>query len=214
MRWSLLRMLGTAAIWLTCTALLPSALAQGAPLDDDALLTALREGGLVIYFRHADTGPATIEPPSVQLERCETQRNLNDNGRAQARAIGAHFRRLKIPVGAVLSSQFCRCIDTAQLAFGRHQIAPVLTGVRRGPEFESARRSASEGLRMLLSTPPLAGQNTVLVSHGFNLIDLEGMHLGTQGEAAVYRPDGRGGYVLLGRVLPQAWATLYPGAQD
>lgn len=182
--------------------------ARGAELSGVELLSALRQGGLLIYFRHADTGPATPEPPSVQVERCETQRNLNDNGRAQAREIGAQFRRLNIPVSKVLSSRFCRCIDTAQLAFGRHEVSQVLTGVRRGPEFADARRSASEGLRALLSTPPPGGENTVLVSHGFNLIDLEGMYLSTQGEAAVYRPDGRGGYALLGRVLPQAWASL------
>jgi len=181
---------------------------RGADLSGGELLAALRQGGLVIYFRHADTGPATPEPPSVQVERCETQRNLNDNGRAQAREIGAQFRRLNIPVGKVLSSRFCRCIETAQLAFGRHELAQVLTGVRRGPEFEDARRSASQGLRTLLATPPPDGQNFVLVSHGFNLIDLEGLYLSTQGEAAVYRADGQGGYALLARVLPDAWASL------
>lgn len=189
--------------------LLPAA---GSAADADAgkaeLLAALRTGGLVVYFRHADTGPATLEPDSMRSERCETQRNLNDNGRAQAREIGAQFRRLGIPVGKVLSSRFCRCTETAQLAFGRHEPAQVLTGVRRGPEHEEARRAASAGLRALLATAPPAGENTVLVSHGFNLIDLEGLYLSTQGEAAVYRPDGRGGYRLLARVLPDAWAGM------
>ena len=207
---SLYRLCFPAACLLLATALFGSFAfpARGADMSGGELLAALRQGGLIIYFRHADTGPATPEPPSVQIERCETQRNLNDNGRAQAREIGAQFRRLGIPVGKVLSSRFCRCVDTAQLAFGRHEVAQVLTGVRRGPEFADARRSASEGLRALLSTPPPEGENLVLVSHGFNLRDLEGVYLGTQGEAAVYRADGRGGYALLARILPEAWASL------
>jgi len=207
---SLYRLCFPAACLLLATALFGSFAfpARGADMSGGELLAALRQGGLIIYFRHADTGPATPEPPSVQIERCETQRNLNDNGRAQAREIGAQFRRLGIPVGKVLSSRFCRCVDTAQLAFGRHEVAQVLTGVRRGPECADARRSASEGLRALLSTPPPEGENLVLVSHGFNLRDLEGVYLGTQGEAAVYRADGRGGYALLARILPEAWASL------
>lgn len=176
--------------------------------DRATLLEALRAGGLVLYFRHADTGPATLEPESMRIERCDTQRNLNDDGRGQARAIGTQFRRLGIPVGQVMSSRFCRCRETAQLAFGRYEAIQVLTGVRRGAEFAQARRAASDGLRRLLSTLPPAGENTVLVSHGFNLIDLEGLYLSTQGEAAIYRPDGRGGYMLLARVLPEEWATL------
>jgi broad specificity phosphatase PhoE len=182
--------------------------ASGQTLSDPELVAALQRGGNVIYFRHADTGPAYPELPTVDLERCETQRNLNDAGRAEAAEIGRQFQRLGIVVGTVLSSQFCRCKETAQLAFGRYETAPTLTGVARGPEFAQARERASKGLRALLSTPPPEGKNTVLVSHGFNLIDLEGLYLSTQGEAAVYRPDGKGGYALLARVLPGQWSKL------
>jgi broad specificity phosphatase PhoE len=185
--------------------------ASSQTLSDAELAAALQRGGNVIYFRHADTGPAYPEPPTMDLKRCETQRNLNDAGRAEAVEIGRQFRRLGVAVGAVLSSEFCRCKETAELAFGRYETAPSLTGVARGPEFAQARQSASEGLRALLSTPPPAGKNTVLVSHGFNLIDLEGLYLSTQGEAAVYRPDTKGGYSLLARVLPTQWSRLPAG---
>jgi broad specificity phosphatase PhoE len=148
------------------------------------------------------------DPPGVDLDRCETQRNLNDKGRAEARAVGEAFGRLQIPVGRVLSSGFCRCRETAELAFGRYELAPVLTGVPRGAQFDAAREQASAGLRDLLSTPPASGSNTVLVSHGFNLIDLEGLYLSTQGEAAVYRPLASGGYRLVARVLPDQWTAL------
>jgi broad specificity phosphatase PhoE len=192
---------------VTFLALLPCGV-LAANEDRAALVSELQRGGFVIYFRHADTGPATPEPPTVVLGRCETQRNLNENGRAQARAIGGAFQALRIPVGKVLSSQFCRCWQTADLAFGRHEVMQGLTGVRRGPEFEAARNAASGVLRTLLATSPAAGQNTVLVSHGFNLIDLEGLYLDTQGEAAVFRPLQSGGYRLVARVLPDEWNVL------
>jgi broad specificity phosphatase PhoE len=187
--------------------------AQGAPdpahaLAGSALSAALKQGGFVIYFRHADTGPAVPEPPGFDLVRCETQRNLNDDGREQARDIGRQFRRLGVPVGRVLSSEFCRCWQTAELAFGRYEKTSDLTGVPRAPQWDELRAQRAAALRRLLSAPPAAGQNSVFVSHGLNLWDLERFHLGTQGEAAVYRPDGRGAYTLVARLLPEDWANL------
>lgn len=179
----------------------------GQALAGGELLAALQRGGQVIYFRHADTGPAYLEQ-GVDLSRCDTQRNLNESGREDARNIGAQFRRLRIPLGQVFSSEFCRCRETAQLAFGRHVVEPRLTGVSRSAEAAEARKAATAALKRMLATSPAAGANTVLVSHGFNLWDAEGFHLGTQGEAAIYRPDGAGGYVLLARLRPDEWAAL------
>lgn len=198
---------------LALAAAMACASAQGQPDPQHALAgaklaAALRDGGFVIYFRHADTGPAVPEPPGFDLARCETQRNLNDNGRAQARDIGVQFGRLGIPVGPVLSSELCRCWQTAELAFGRFQRTSDLTGVPRSEQWAQLRAQRSQALRKLLSSTPPAGRNTVLVSHGFNLMDLERFHLGTQGEAAIYRPDGSGGYILVARVLPEDWAQL------
>jgi len=171
------------------------------------LVEALAQGGLVIYFRHADTGPAYQEQ-GVDLSRCETQRNLNEKGRREAEEIGRQFRRLQIPVGSVLSSEFCRCKETAELAFGAHTIEPLLTGVSRAPEAASRRQAATAGLKRLLGSPPRAGANTILISHGYNLWDAEGFHLGTQGEAAIFQPDGKGGYNLVVRLLPSDWQGL------
>jgi hypothetical protein len=77
-------------------------------LSGESLAAALKRGGYVIYFRHADTGPAYLEQ-GVDLKRCETQRNLNDNGREEAKLMGAHFCKLNIPVGYVRACVFCRC---------------------------------------------------------------------------------------------------------
>ena len=170
------------------------------------MVSALRQGGLVIYFRHADTGPAYQEQ-GVDLKRCDSQRNLNDKGRDEARLIGAQFKRLDIPVGDVLSSEFCRCRETAELAFGRHKVESLLTGVSRSREAAAKRERAMAELKKILATPP-ATANTILISHGYNLWDTEGFHLGTQGEAAIYRPDGEGGYALVARLTPDQWELL------
>lgn len=179
----------------------------GYALTGAALASALRQGGLVIYFRHADTGPAYQEQ-GVDLTRCETQRDLNDKGRAEAKQIGGQFKRLGIPVGEVLSSEFCRCRETAELAFGRYKIEALLTGVSRSAEAAPRRERAVAGLKKMLAAPPRSAANTVLVSHGYNLWDTAGFHLGTQGEAAIYRPDGKGGYALIARLTPDEWKAL------
>jgi len=176
-------------------------------LHGESLAAALKRGGYVIYFRHADTGPAYLEQ-GVDLKRCETQRNLNDNGRAEAKLIGTQFKNLNIPVGEVLASEFCRCKETADLAFGRYKLEPMLTGVGRSAEAAPRREQAIAALKKLLAESPVPGTNTVLVSHGFNLWDTEGFHLGTQGEAAIYMPDGKGGYALVARLLPREWEEL------
>ena len=201
---TVLAMLVTSMATLAATAGVPE---QEHALSGDSLAAALQGGGYVIYFRHADTGPAYLEQ-GVDLKRCDTQRNLNDNGREQAKLIGAQFRKLKIPVGEVLASEFCRCRETADLAFGRHTIEPLLTGVGRSAEAAPRREQATAALKKMLGAKPAPGTNTVLVSHGYNLWDAEGFHLGTQGEAAIYKPDGKVGYVLVARLLPREWTEL------
>jgi phosphohistidine phosphatase SixA len=76
----------------------------------------LQEPGAIILFRHA-TAPGTGDPAGFVLGDCSTQRNLDDRGKAEARALGAAFRQHGITVGRVLSSQWCRAKETAELAF-------------------------------------------------------------------------------------------------
>jgi virginiamycin B lyase len=100
-----------------------SSVAGAAPsqerLEGRALVRALQDGGYVIYFRHAATDFSREDTNKRNLRDCRTQRNLNAKGRAHARAIGRGFRELRIPVGTVLASRYCRTRQTASLAFGR-----------------------------------------------------------------------------------------------
>jgi phosphohistidine phosphatase SixA len=172
------------------------------PLSGPALADALRRGGYVIYFRHAATDQSQADTDTQNLENCQTQRNLDDRGRADARAIGQAFQALDIPVGQVLSSGFCRARDTAQLAFGQAEITTDLTGF---PTDLRAERIAA--LRHMLSSPPQPGTNTVLVAHGFNITNTAGITI-AEGEAAIFAPLGPDGFALVARVLPGEWAEL------
>lgn len=167
---------------------------------DPALLNQLRAGGYVLYFRHASTDMSQNDASMKSYEDCAGQRNLTDKGRAEALAIGAHVRRLRIPVGEVLASPFCRTMETARLAFGRAQASGE---VRDGP-VQAARY---EALKKLLSTPVAGGANRIISSHGNPFYALAGPPYLAEGEMAIVRPQGSG-FVVLGRVGVGDWQVL------
>ena len=94
----------------------------GAAGADDHLWTLLKEGGHVVLVRHAITTPGVGDPQGFKLEDCATQRNLTDEGRADAKRLGEVFRARRVPVDRVLSSPWCRCLETARLAFGAAEV--------------------------------------------------------------------------------------------
>jgi broad specificity phosphatase PhoE len=167
----------------------------------DPLVSTLQAGGNVLVFRHAVTEQTTDRQEF--LRSCELQRNLSEQGREQARAIGEAIRALKIPIGDVRSSPMCRARDTARLAFGRVTLDRDLVspGVI-GTEADDARRA--EALRAMVEAPPAAGENTVLVTHTGNLGAGLGEETVDEGEALVY---GEGGE-LIGRVPAERWSAL------
>ena len=99
----------------------------------------IRQGGVVVVFRHADA-PGTFDPPGFSLNDCSTQRNLGTQGREQARQIGQWFAQRGLKPQAVRSSPWCRCQDTARLAFGAAEVWPALgSTVGVSPEDTTAR---------------------------------------------------------------------------
>lgn len=162
----------------------PATPAAGEALAGSALLAVLREGGFVIYFRHARTDFSQDDTHLSNLTDCATQRNLSTEGREQARAIGAAMRALAIPIGEVLSSELCRARETAELAFGRATPWPDLTSFgTASSDAEEEERAAA--LVQLLAIPPEPGTNTVLVGHLFNIQRAVGISL-AEGEAAIF----------------------------
>ena len=94
---------------------------KGAATDGEAAWSALRRGGFVALMRHADAPGGAGDPPGFKLEDCTTQRNLSEKGQANARAVGTRLKAEGIVIGRLLSSPWCRCLDTARLL----EIGPV-----------------------------------------------------------------------------------------
>ncbi|HSF07582.1 MAG TPA: histidine phosphatase family protein [Methylomirabilota bacterium] len=163
----------------------------------EALWDVLKAGGQVVLLRHATTGSGVGDPPGFRLEDCASQRNLSDQGRQEARRLGAAFRARSIPVSQVLSSRFCRCLETAQLAFGRAEPHPPLDNLIHDLSREPERAAA---IRVLASTPPAAG-NVILVTHGINIAAATGIRL-AQGEMIVVTPHAQGAFEVRGRISP------------
>lgn len=172
-------------------------------LAGPALLSALRAGGLILYFRHTSTDFGQNDDQMSGYEDCARQRNLTSRGRDEARAIGAAIQRLRIPIGDVLASPFCRTRETAQLIFGR---ARVEAAVRGGPASDDTDRYAA--LRRLLSTPPPAGTVLAIASHGNPFRAVAGTPYLAEGEAAVVRPLGERGFRVIARIPKDGWNAL------
>jgi broad specificity phosphatase PhoE len=111
-------------VFASALAVLVACAGTPAHADEALAWAALRKGGVVALMRHGDA-PGVGDPAGWRLDDCSTQRNLSERGRAQARAVGERLRLEKITVARVLSSPWCRCIDTATLAaLGPVEIEP------------------------------------------------------------------------------------------
>jgi phosphohistidine phosphatase SixA len=180
---------------LAC-AVLALAAAGPATADDEALWTLLRAGGQVIMLRHAGTDGTPGDPPGARLDDCATQRNLTAKGREQARKIGEALRAREIPIGRVLSSPWCRCMETAQLAFGRAEpLFPLLGGPRDSASIEKRVRA----LRPLLGAASVGG-NLVLVTHAFTILDVT-RESAAEGEMVIFTPQADNGFTLAGHLM-------------
>ena len=84
--------------------------------SDDIILNSLKEGKKLVFIRHA-IAPGNGDPNNFDINDCSTQRNLDENGIEESKKIGLFFKNNKIQIDKVLSSQWCRCKDTAKYAF-------------------------------------------------------------------------------------------------
>lgn len=154
---------------------------------DESAWDALQRGGHVLYIRHARTTPGFGDPPGFELVDCATQRNLSNEGRAQARRMGQALRSRKVPIGEVLSSPWCRCVETAELAFGRAKTWEALSNLHARQE------NADKQVREL--RPRIAHyrgkDNLVLVAHGSVAMALVGERP-AMGEILVLKPEPPG----------------------
>jgi len=210
---------------LTCLvlALLPMVVFSRAQAADTGWLESVRKGGYVIVIRHGLTTSDKTDPmanPAKADSKADSmsnmakkgtgERQLSEEGRAQAKAIGEAMHKLNIPVGMVMTSPLQRAVDTGTLlGYGTTTTNPDLgeSGPALSPE-ENARRA--DAMRKLAGQRP-ADKNLVLVSHKPNILEAFGKDWSnvTEGEASVFEPDGKGGYKLIARVKSDEWNGLH-----
>jgi hypothetical protein len=176
-----------------CAVLLAAATASaaaqegaGVPVDVAGLVAALRQGGLVVYFRHTSTDRADIAKEAriraageLDIANCLTQRNLSLEGHAEAREQAAIFRRLGIPMGDVLASRYCRAYQHALAFTPAFAYSEPVTPVRN-PE-------KARALKRMLATPPAPGTNTLVFAHGGILWEATDYD-SVESETFVFRP--------------------------
>lgn len=195
--------------------LIGSGLVAGWPWTTGAnqtgLVEMLRGGGFNIFFRHSLT--MRLGQPDDDLTSCARQRNLTEAGRQLASRIGAAFRALAVPVGVVRASPYCRCVDTAQLAFGRVEVVPWLE--TDGDDSGEPERARLARLRDVLAAPPARGVNDIFVAHGNNLAGLAKLHGYpplpiAEAESVVFRP-GPAPVAVVARRTGAQWVELGGG---
>ena len=149
---------------------------------DDTLVAALRAGGVAVLLRHAQTEPGVGDPPGFRAGVCSTQRQLSAEGRAQAQRIGAWFRSRGLVPSKVRSSAWCRCLDTASLAFG-----PVDPWQPLNSFFGERTRADGQNAAMRAELARIgAGRFEVWVTHQVNVTAFNGESV-AMGEAWVVR---------------------------
>jgi phosphohistidine phosphatase SixA len=164
---------------------------------DEALWALLQRGGQVVLVRHALTDPGVGDPPEFRLEDCRTQRNLSEQGRGDARRLGEALRVKGVVVAKVLSSPWCRCLETSRIAFAQPaEVQPAL-----GNLFGRREREAQQvaELKKLVRAPERG--NLFMVTHGSTTLALTGVSPAT-GEMVVLTPQAGGGFRVAGRLSP------------
>jgi broad specificity phosphatase PhoE len=189
--------------------MLGTAVPGSAAENDKEIAQALRAGGLVIAVRHGATFPDQADTDPLNFDNISAQRNLNEKGKALAKAFGDALRQISIPVGKVYTSKYNRAYETAVIAGFKdiEKTADLTEGGLVVSPNENARRI--EAFRKMLGTTPQPGSNTVLITHKPNIVDALGKDWFDvkEGEASLFRPEN-GSYKLVARVQMDEWPRI------
>ncbi len=197
-----------AVSWIVAAAVAAiGAVAHAQTADTKSLLEGLKRGGYVIVFRHGGTNRDQADTDPLNLANVAKQRQLSTKGKEIAVQVGAAFKKLGVPLGAVYTSKFNRAVETGKL-IGGDAVTPSIDITEGGlvvTPIENDRRA--EAFRKLANTVPEAGKNTLIVSHKPNIIDAFGKDWFDvkEGEASVFKPNGSGKPVLVGRLQAAEW---------
>jgi phosphohistidine phosphatase SixA len=179
--------------------------------SESAFVSELQKGGYVLFLRHFQTNVDQADTDPLNLENVKAQRQLTDEGRQKAVALGEAFRILKIPIGKVIASKFYRAYETGGLLKVGEVVQSI--DVSEGGLVVSPRENQrrAKALQLLFSELPPAGKNHLIVSHRPNLQDAAGKQFGDtgEGEVVVFKPLGTGKFELVARVAPpEKWSAF------
>jgi phosphohistidine phosphatase SixA len=183
--------------------------APAAHADDKDIAQALRAGGLVLVVRHGATFPDQADTDPLNFDNIAAQRNLNDKGKALAKAFGDAVRQAGVPVGKVYTSKYNRAYETAVIA-GFQNVEKIVDLTEGGlivTPNENNRRA--EAFRKMLTVAPTDHTNTILVTHQPNIVAALGKDWFDvkEGETSVFRPTD-GGYKLVARIQMDEWPRI------
>ncbi len=170
------------------------------------LVKLLQHGGYIMYIRHAATDHSQRDKDLSDFSKCELQRNLSQQGKDESRVLSNAIKTLSIKIGDVYTSPYCRCIDTAKIAFGRYEILNDMRATFVANLEES--NLLVSVLKRQLSTIPKQGFNTVLLGHTANLRELTQIWPKPEGVTHIFKPQMKNGYQYLGQITPKDWALL------
>lgn len=193
---TLARLLGAATLLLLA---ISCARVDGPPIAGD--------DGLVFYTRHAATVDFEETAETIDLSNCETQRNLSEEGRQQAMALGTWLAERGIYMSTVLSSPFCRCIDTATLAFGPPEVVEDLATWHWSDDATQELRRE----RFLRRVSTVQRGHLGIAGHK-DFIEALGLPTPGDGECVVLRPRGNGLWEHVGTIRqnPVRWEKAKP----
>lgn len=189
--------------------MLVAAAPQSQTLSGSALVAALKQGGYVIVMRHTSSPRETPSKQAANPDNVNLERQLDAAGRDGATAMGKALRDLKIPIGEVQTSPTYRALETVKYAqLGTPQPHAELGD--RGQSMQGVTEADGTWLKERAAQVPKTG-NTIIVTHMPNLSrafpQLSGI---ADGEALIYRPDGKGMAALIARVKIEEWSALRP----
>lgn len=183
--------------------------APAARADDKDVAQALRTGGLVLVVRHGATFPDKADTDPLNFDNIAAQRNLNDKGKALAKAFGDALRQAGVPVGKVYTSKYNRAYETAVIAGFKdiEKTADLTEGGLIVTPNENNRRA--EAFRKLIAVAPTDHTNTILITHQPNIVAALGKDWFDvkEGETSIFRPAD-GGYKLVARIQMDEWPRI------
>jgi phosphohistidine phosphatase SixA len=180
-------------------------------LTGDDLLTALKGGGYVLYFRHFQSDHSVWHEDPIKSKQaemtvqqirgtCDQQRPLSEYGRKRARDVGNAMRKLGVPIGSVFSSPYCRVIESARLVAGRPPDETLYDLMHRGGNYTEG--MMNRNIRPYLGQIPAKGTNTLLMAHRPQMDSIKFIE---EGEAFVFRPKGDERFDLVGTIYDSEW---------